>query len=203
MICVILPLGKEAKDVANWVVRVITYTAGSVVGAAAVALVLGLIGQGLRALLPGIGLEWAIGVLGLASLLYALHEINFIKLPNPQLGWLVPKIWQKRSYLLGHTLYGLVLGMGIWTFIPFTGFYILLAWELVAGAYSLQAAVLLGMLYGVFRGFPAVLGGIWMMRGIYPMPVNNWLIARLGWWHAANGLALLFTGSFLLGSLFI
>ncbi|HKP53651.1 MAG TPA: hypothetical protein VJ183_13490 [Chloroflexia bacterium] len=203
MICVILPLGKEAKDTANWVVRVIMYTAGSIVGATALAFVLGFVGQGLHALLPGIGVEWAVAVLGVASLLYALHEINFIKLPNPQLGWLVPKVWQKHSYLLGHTLYGIVLGMGIWTFIPFTGFYILMAWEIVAGAVSLKAAVLLGVLYGAFRGLPAILGGISMLRGVYPMPVSNWLLARLGWWHAANGLVLLFTASFLLGSLFL
>ncbi len=179
------------------------YTAGSVVGAAALAFVLGFIGQGLHALLPGIGIEWAVGFLGVFSLLYALHEINFIKLPNPQLGWLVPKVWQKHSYLLGHTLYGLVLGMGVWTFIPFTGFYILLAWELVAGAVSLKAAVLLGMLYGAFRGFPAVLGGISLLRGVFPMPVTSWLLARLGLWHAVNGLMLLFAGSFLLGSFFL
>lgn len=203
MICVILPLGKEAKNVGGWAVRVFMYTAGSIVGAAGLAFVMGFIGQGLHALLPGIGIEWAVGVLGVASLLYALHEVNIVKLPNPQLGWLVPKVWQKHSYLLGHTLYGLVLGMGIWTFIPFTGFYILLAWEIVAGAVSLKAAVLLGMLYGAFRGFPAMLGGISMLRGVFPMPVTNWFIARLGWWHAANGLFLLFTGSYLLGSFFL
>lgn len=203
MILVILPLGKEARHVTHWAVRVIMYTAGSIVGAATLALVLGLAGQGLHALFPGIGVEWAVGVLGAASLLYALHEINFLKLPHPQLGWLVPKVWQKHSYLLGNTLYGLVLGMGIWTFIPFSGFYILLAWEIVAGAWSLQAAVLLGMLYGAFRGFPAILGGISMLRGVYPMPVSNWLIARLGWWHAANAILLLFAGSFLLGSFFL
>ncbi len=203
MICVILPLGKEAKDVTSWVVRVIMYTAGSAVGATALAFVLGFAGQGLHALFPGIGLEWAVAMLGIASILYALHEINFLRLPNPQIGWLVPKVWQKHSYLLGHTLYGIVLGMGIWTFIPFTGFYILLAWELVAGAMSLKAAVLLGMIYGIFRGFPAMLGGISMLRGAFPIPVTNWFLARLGLWHAINGLVLLLVGSFLLGSFFL
>ena len=200
MILVILPLGKEARHTAHWVARVIMYTAGSIVGGAFLAFVLGSIGMGLHALLPGIGYEWGVVFLGVFALLYALHEFNFIKLPNPQLGWLVPKKWQRSSYLLGNTLYGIVLGMGIFTFIPFTGFYVLLGWQLVAGAFSLKAAVLLGMLYGLFRGTPAVLGGISMLRGVYPMPVSNWLIAHLGWWHAANGLVLLLASSFLLGS---
>jgi hypothetical protein len=200
MIFVIVPLGKEAKDVWDWVLRVIMYTAGSIVGAAMLALLLGLVGMGLSALIPGLAGGWVTVVLGVAALLYALHELNIIRLPNPQRGWLVPKEWMKPSRLFGNTAYGVALGMGIFTFIPFTSFYILLAWEIAAGMMSLQAAVLLGMLYGVARGIPAVLGGISMLRGVYPIPLNNWLMSHLGWWHALNGLALLLIGSFLLGS---
>src|SRR5438270_9295481 len=105
MILVILPLGKAAKDVTNWVVRVIMYTAGAVVGSAIMALFMGLIGRGLHILLPGIGLEWAVAVLGVLSLVYALHELNIIRLPNPQIGWQVPKSWQRSSRLVGNTLY--------------------------------------------------------------------------------------------------
>ena len=72
--------------------------------------------------------------------------------------------------------------------------------EIIAGAMSLQAAVTLGLIYGFARGLPAVLGGISMLRGSYPLPVSNWLIAHLGWWHALNAIALLVAGSFLLGS---
>jgi hypothetical protein len=179
------------------------YTAGSILGAAAMALVMGLIGRGLHLLLPGIRLEWAVVVLGVLSLVYALHELNIIHLPNPQVGWQVPKSWQRSSRLVGNTLYGIVLGMGIFTFIPFTGFYVLLLWELAAGALSIKAAVTIGMVYGAFRGLPAIIGGISMLRGEYPLPVSNWLIAHLGWWHALNALALLAVGGFLLGSFVI
>ena len=203
MILVILPLGKEAKDVTNWAVRVVMYTAASTVGAALLALLLGFVGQGLRAVLPGEVFQWAVGLLGVASIAYALHELNIIRLPNPQIGWQVPKSWQRSSRLVGNTLYGLVLGMGIFTFVPFASFYILLAWEILAGAFSLQAAVALGMVYGLFRGVFAVLGGISMLRGVYPIPVSNWLISHLGWWHAMNGLALILVGTFLLGSFFL
>jgi hypothetical protein len=203
MILVILPLGKAAKDVTNWVVRVIMYTAGSVLGSAIMAFAMGLIGRGLHLLLPGIRLEWAVAILGTASLVYALHELNIIHLPNPQVGWQVPKSWQRSSRLVGNTLYGIVLGMGIFTFVPFTGFYILLLWELVAGAMSIKAAVTIGIVYGLFRGLPAIIGGISMLRGEYPLPVSNWLIAHLGWWHALNALALLAVGGFLLGSFVI
>ena len=66
MILVILPLGKEAKDIRDWVVRVFMYTAASTVGAALLALVLGSIGYGLHQLLPGIGFQFAVGLLGVA-----------------------------------------------------------------------------------------------------------------------------------------
>jgi hypothetical protein len=200
MILVILPLGKEASSITNWLARVVMYTAGSIVGAAFLALVLGLIGRGLHLLFPFVGVEWAVALLGVASLAFALHELNIIRLPNPQIGWQVPKSWQGPGRMFGNTLYGIALGMGIWTFIPFTSFYVLLAWEMVVGAVSLEAAVLLGMTYGLFRGFPAIIGGISMLRDTYPIPVSNWLLGHLGWWHAINALALLLVGGFLLGS---
>lgn len=201
MILVILPLGKEAKDVWNWVGRIVMYTLASTLGAALLALFLGSVGRALHLLLPGISPQWAVGLLGIVSVLYALHELHIVRLPNPQKGWLVPKVWQKRGRLIGNTLYGLVLGMGIFTFIPFGSFYLLLLWELLAGMFSVKAAVLLGMIYGFSRGLPAVSGGISMLRDQYPLPISNWLTAHLGWWHAINGLVLLLIGGFLLGSL--
>src|SRR6476661_2009190 len=182
MILVILPLGKEAKDVWNWIFRVIMYTAASAVGVSLLALFLGLVGSGIHAVIPAFGGRWTTLIMGVLALLFALHELNILRLPNPQIGWQVPKSWMAPSRLWGNTLYGLVLGMGIFTYIPFTSFYVLLAWEAVAGAVSLQAAVTLGLLYGAMRGLPALLGGISMLRGEYPLPVSNWLIAHLGWW---------------------
>ena len=202
MIFVIVPLGKAAKDVASWLVRVVMYVAGATVGAALLALVVGLLGAGLHALLPSLGVEFAVVALGAAALLFALHELNVVRLPAPQIGWQVPASWMGRSRLLGNTLYGLVLGAGVFTFIPFASFYLLLGTELVAGAVDLRAAVALGMVYGLMRGIPAVLGGIAMLRLRNPVPVSDWLIARLGRWHALNALALLLTGAFFLGSLF-
>src|SRR2546423_1018536 len=68
-------------------------------------------------------------------------------------------------------------------------------------ASTVGAALLaLGMIYGAARGLPAVIGGISMLRDTYPLPVSNWLIAHLGWWHALNAIALLVAGSFLVGS---
>src|SRR5687768_1040219 len=203
MILVILPLGKEAQQVGNWVARVIMYAAASILGASTLAFLLGLVGWGLHALFPWVGLEWAVALLGTASLVYALHELKILHLPNPQIGWQVPKSWQRSSRLVGNTLYGYVLGMGIFTFIPFGSFYVLLGWEMIAGAISIKAAVAIGAVYGLARGIPVVAGGISMLRGEYPLPVSNWLIAHLGWWHAMNGLALLFVGTFLIGSLLI
>ncbi len=200
MIFVIVPLGKEAKDVAHWVIRVIMYTAASIIGGAVLAIALGTLGRGIRALLPPVSYGWVTALLGVAALVYALHELNIIRLPAPQVGWQVPKWWQRPSRLVGNTLYGFVLGMGIFTFIPFASFYLLMMWEMAVGAVDLRTAAVLGMIYGAFRGVPAVLGGISVLRGVYPLPISNWLIARLGWWHALNALALLVVAGLLLGS---
>lgn len=200
MIFVIVPLGKEAKDVASWLARAVMYAAGTTVGAGMMALLVGLLGAGLHALLPFLSLPVAITLLGVASLVFALHELNVLRLPAPQVGWQVPAWWMRRSRLVGNTLYGLVLGAGVFTFIPFASFYILLGLELVIGAVDLRAAVALGMVYGFARGLPAVLGGISVLRGGNPVPVSDWLISHLGWWHALNALALLLVGGFFLGS---
>ncbi len=202
MIFVIVPLGKEAKELWDWAARVAMYTAASTLGAGLFAMLLGFLGHQFF-LLSGITLPWVAGVLGVVSILYALRELNILHLPVPQIGWQVPKSWMRRSRLEGNVLYGLVLGTGVVTFIPYASFLILLAWEFVAGAVSLQAAVILGMLYGVSRGLPAVLGGISVLRGEYPLPLGEWILARMGLWHAINGLALLLVGAYLLGSLVI
>lgn len=203
MIFVIVPLGKAAKDVASWLVRVVMYAAGTIVGAALMSLVVGLAGGWFYSILGRVGLEASIVILGVAALLFALHELNIVRLPSPQVGWQVPAWWMRRSRLLGNTLYGLVLGAGVFTFIPFASFYLLMALEFVAGAADLRAAVALGMVYGIMRGLPAVLGGISMLRLQNPVPVSDWLIARLGWWHALNALVLLLVGGFFLGSLML
>lgn len=203
MILVIWPLGKEAKDIRDWLFRLFMYTAASTLGAATLALLLGLVGRGLYLLFPATPLQWLVGLLGAVSILYALHELNIIRLPNPQKGWLVPKSWQRWGRMVGNTLYGYVLGMGIFTYIPFGSFYLLLMWELVAGMFSLKAAVLLGVIYGFSRGLPAILGGISMLRDQYPLPVTNWLTMRLGLWHAINGVVLMLIGGFLLGTLIL
>ncbi|MDQ3707679.1 MAG: hypothetical protein M3437_21090 [Chloroflexota bacterium] len=203
MIFVIVPLGKEAKDVASWLARVVMYAVGTLVGAALTSLLVGLAGGWFYALSGRAALEASVVILGVAALLFALHELNVVRLPAPQVGWQVPASWMRRSRLLGNTLYGLVLGAGIFTFIPFASFYLLLALEFVAGAADLRAAVALGMVYGIMRGLPAVLGGISMLRLQNPVPVSDWLIARLGLWHALNALVLLLVGGFFLGSFLI
>jgi hypothetical protein len=200
MIFVIVPLGKGTKEVTNWVIRIILYTLGSMVGATLFALLMGLVGQGLRALVPGLSYAWITALLGILAFVFALRELRIIKLPTLQIGWQVPASWMRPSRVLGNTLYGVVLGAGVFTFIPFTSFYLLLLWEVAAGAVSLQAALTLGIIYGFFRGLPAVMGGISVLRGEYPLAISEWLIARLGLWHAINAVALLLVSGLLLGS---
>ena len=78
MIFVIVPLGKGTKEVTAWVIRVILYTLGSMLGATLFALLMGLIGQGLHALLPGLGFAWVTALLGVLAFIFALKELRII-----------------------------------------------------------------------------------------------------------------------------
>ena len=109
MIFVIVPLGKEAPQVINWLWRVFMYTAGATVGASLLALLLGGVGQGLHALLPWFAYTWAVAILGLFALIFALKELNILRIRTPQVGWQVPASWMRPSRVRGNTLYGSVL----------------------------------------------------------------------------------------------
>src|SRR5690242_15283665 len=108
MIFVIVPLGKEPSQVINWIWRVFMYSAGSTVGASLLALLLGWVGQALHALIPSFSYMWAAGILGVFAVIFALKELNIIRIWSPQIGWQVPASWMRPSRVFGNTLYGIV-----------------------------------------------------------------------------------------------
>jgi hypothetical protein len=196
MIFVIVPLGKAASDVVNWLIRVLVYVAASTLGGALVGVLTGLLGTLLYTLVPGPTLAWPVVVLAVFALLYALHEAYVLRLPQPERHWQVPNAWVRRWPIFGTALFGLLLGTGLFTFIPFTSFYVLLAWE--AGTGSLLLATALGATYGLVRGLPAILGGLFILRGGHPLDFNMWLMNSVPAIHRLSGALLGAVAGFLL-----
>src|SRR5690348_5315510 len=160
MISVIMPLGQRQRSSIFWVVRGTAYIVASAVAGALVGALVGGAGGLLRALVPLPVILIAVIVLAVA---YALHESGVLRLPHPENPWQVPNEWIVRWPILGAVVFGLTLGAGIFTFIPFTSFYLLLAWELLVA--NPLAGALLGAVYGLARGLPVVIGAVATRRG--------------------------------------
>ena len=189
MISVIMPLGQRHRSSLFWVMRGVIYLAATTAGGALLGALLGGIGAGLRALVP-FGALLVIAALLAAA--YGLHEAGVWRLPHPERAWQVPNSWIMERPVLGAVAFGLILGAGIFTFIPFTSFYLLLVWELLAGP---VAGAVLGGAYGLARALP-VLAGAWpSARGEPIAPLHmRILTASPGLHRATSGLLLVSAG---------
>src|SRR5438105_11052008 len=115
MISVIMPLGQRHRHWTFWTLRGLLYTVAITAAGALVGALLGLAGAGLRGIMPFGAIALAVAVLAFA---YALHEAGILRLPRPERAWQVPNEWAVRRPLLGAVAFGLVLGAGIFAFIP-------------------------------------------------------------------------------------
>src|SRR4051794_15088465 len=107
MIFVIVPLGKAASDVSNWLVRVLAYVIASTLGGALMGLGLSVLGALIYLVLPGPTTAWPLVAVGVFALLYALHEARVLRLPTPERQWQVPNAWIRRWPIMGTAMFGL------------------------------------------------------------------------------------------------
>jgi len=194
MIFVIVPLGKTASDIRFWVVRAIVYIIGSTLGGLSVGLLVSALGGLLHGLFQNIIVAGL--ALGMLALLYAAHEVGWLRMPAPQSNWQVPNSWGLEHPIGGTLLYGYTLGAGVFTFIPYASFYVLLGWYLLAG--DIWIGILLGALYGLARGVFVLAGGLVEMRGRSLIQFNSWLLDRKWQLKLVNGAYLFFIAAFLL-----
>jgi len=159
-----------------------------VLSSAAVGLTVGVGGLFLKQ--AHLSVPWVI--VSVLSITYGLREVGWLRLPIPQRAWQVPISWVHRHRYWGSLAYGLCIGLGYLTFIPFPGFYIWQLAVLILGDPLLGATI--GGLYGLGRAMP-VYTSVWLAAGnsFYPRMLQ-WTFGNPVIWHRISALLLLALG---------
>ncbi len=189
------------------------YFLASVSSAAVFGLALGLLSTSLNRLgnyfawIPTLQDSWVWGLLALLCLGYALHELGLIKMPRPQIKRQVPRRWLYQFHpFLTWLLFGLGLGIGIMTFIPFGTFYVVLLMALLSKS-PLYTIVLMGT-FGFGRAIMTLIlaAPFWTPEGELRVwgpkeGVMSWLNGYQERMHFINGIVLALVGALLFGTL--
>lgn len=180
--------------------RITSYSLGLIIGTMAVGGSMGMIGSlSQRATLPDVvdGRLW-VAILAVITLTFSLREVNIVRLPMPQVRWQVPANWAAYGKLIQLFLYGIVLGVDVFTLIPYATFYALMIFEAILG---IRGGVAIGFIYGVARALPTALGSIAAHRRRDSAPIAVRIFGSRGVLHGANSVALAVVGEVLLGAL--
>jgi hypothetical protein len=113
----------------KWLFGVALFALGAALGGWTLAALLGAMGQ---FLLGGNSSTAGWLVVALFAAVFGLNELGFLPIPRLQRRWQVPASW--RSTLppwLAAFLYGLILGVGVMTYIESAAFYVASAWGFV------------------------------------------------------------------------
>ncbi|MBJ7455353.1 MAG: hypothetical protein JHC74_04770 [Thermoleophilia bacterium] len=130
-------------------IAVALFTAGSVLGAAALGAVLGLAGSPLDR-------QWALSVVAALALVAAAREAGLVRIPLPQLRRQVPEHWRREWPLAGWSFgYGVGLGVGVLTHQVVWTFWVMAAGALALGDPLVAAACLVP--FGLGRALMVVL----------------------------------------------
>jgi hypothetical protein len=132
----------------RWLQRATVYFVSMTLAGAALGAVFAAAGVGVRALAPDAERPLAIA-LGAVALVYALRELGWISLPVPGRDWQVPASWVRNGFYRSAAIFGSVVGLGVFTRIPYASMPILLAWLFVSG--NLPLGIATGTLYGLMR----------------------------------------------------
>lgn len=143
---------------------------------------------------PGMLLPLAVA-LGAAAFAYALHELDFVRLPVPGRDWQVPNGWLKGGFYRSAAIFGSLVGSGVFTRIPFASLPILLAWIFISGDVLYGAAI--GLVYGAVRAVSIYASATTQDAGEV-VQLNQRLMALAGPAHQATGLFLAAFAAYLL-----
>lgn len=155
----ITPLGEGCRTNRVWLSAALVYTVGGALGAMLVGAVLGRLGR-LVGCTAGNSLLW--GLFALWCLLLALRDGKLISFRLPQVPQQAPQQWQFQ-FDFGSTLFmwGIYIGVGVLTFIVFSGFYALAASAVISGSPLFGAALMFA--YWLGRAAP-----VWIAPSLLP-----------------------------------
>lgn len=153
-------------------------------------------GAGVSALWPGMTLPLAIA-LGVAALVYSLHELELLRLPVPGPGWQTPNEWVRGGFYRSAIIFGGTVGFGVFTRVPFATLPILLAWIFVSG--NILYGVTAGLVYGAARAL-SIYSSAWTRAPEEVADLNQRLMQFAPLAHLASSLALATFGAYLLAA---
>lgn len=132
----------------RWLRRATVYAVSMTLAGGVSGLAFAAAGSGVEAFWEDAQAPLAVA-LGAVSLVYALHELEFVRLPVPGRDWQVPASWVRRGFYRSAAIFGSVVGFGVFTRVPFASLPILLAWLFVSG--NILSGALAGLVYGAAR----------------------------------------------------
>lgn len=133
--------------------------------------------------------------LGGITLLYALSEVGFIRLPVPGRDWQVPADWVRDGFYRSAVIFGSTVGFGVFTRVPYASLPILLGWLFVSG--NVLYGALAGFVYGVFRA-ASIYSSAPHADTEELVEWNQRIMAMIPSVHKLTGLALAAFGAYLL-----
>jgi hypothetical protein len=119
---------------------------------------------------------------------FALNELGILRFLTPSTGWQVPASWSRFGKSMQALLYGLVLGPGIFTFIPFSTFYVLLLFEASLGVIG---GICLALVYSVSRVLAILIPSVLISRDKEGSNISDYILANRPLFHRINGVVLM------------
>lgn len=176
MTLTVAPLGEAVKCKDLWARSVVYMMAASVSGAIVGFIITALV----YVLTFWIPMSIKIWLLILLSAMYLLKEIGWTALWVPQVKWQIPTSWMSQTPLKNMAVWGLILGAGIFTYSPYSVFYI--SYFYIGLLYPPYVGLLWGVMYGISRCLPTILlAGLRKEDGLWQ---------RDKWFHWLNAAAL-------------
>ena len=180
----------------RWLERATLYALSMTATGAATGACFALAGAGLSALWPGVTLPLALSVGGIA-LVYALHELRFVRLPVPGRDWQVPSSWVRAGFYRSAVIFGGTVGFGVFTRVPYASLPVLLAWLFVSG--NPLHGLLAGLVYGATRAL-SIFGGASCREPTDVIRLNQRLMRLAPLQHQVAGAALAAFAAYLLAA---
>ncbi len=183
----------------RWLQRATLYALAMTAAAVATGAAFAGAGAAASALWPGLTLPLAVG-LGAVTVAYALHELEFLRLPVPGRGWEVPVEWVRVGFYRSAVLFGGIVGFGVFTRVPFATLPILAAWLFVSG--NVLFGLLVGLAYGATRAL-SIYSSAFCREPADVIELNQRIMGLAPLQHQVTGLSLATFAAYLLAAPFL